>query len=146
MDFTGLQRIAVADRGLAVVSVATATGTVHSSVVNAGVMDHELTGDRAVGFVVRGGAIKLRHIRASSRAAIVFRSGWAWAGVEGPATVIEPDDPHDGFDPGGLPALLRAVFVAAGGSHDDWGEYDRVMASERRAVVQIGIASLTGLS
>jgi hypothetical protein len=27
------------------------------------------------------------------------------------------------------------VFTAAGGTHDDWDEYDRVMAAERRTVV-----------
>ncbi|COW92629.1 hypothetical protein OVV29_29725 [Klebsiella pneumoniae] len=33
--------------------------------------------------------------------------------------------------------LLREVFTAAGGTHDDWDEYDRVMAQEQRAVVLI---------
>ena len=33
--------------------------------------------------------------------------------------------------------LLRDVFTAAGGTHDNWDEYDRVMASEGRAVVLI---------
>lgn len=28
--------------------------------------------------------------------------------------------------------LLRAIFTAAGGHHDDFDEYDRVMATERR--------------
>jgi hypothetical protein len=27
------------------------------------------------------------------------------------------------------------VFVAAGGTHDDWDTYDQVMADERRAAV-----------
>jgi hypothetical protein len=30
---------------------------------------------------------------------------------------------------------LREVFVAAGGSHDDWDEYDQVMVEQRRTVV-----------
>jgi hypothetical protein len=34
-----------------------------------------------------------------------------------------------------LPALLRDIFRAAGGTHDDWDEYDRVMAAERRTAV-----------
>ena len=34
-----------------------------------------------------------------------------------------------------LPLLLRDVFTAAGGTHDDWHEYDRVMAAERRVAV-----------
>jgi hypothetical protein len=29
------------------------------------------------------------------------------------------------------------VFTAAGGRHDDWDEYDRVMAEQRRAVVLV---------
>jgi hypothetical protein len=29
------------------------------------------------------------------------------------------------------------VFVAAGGTHDDWATYDRVMAEERRAAVLV---------
>jgi hypothetical protein len=36
-----------------------------------------------------------------------------------------------------LRALLREVFRAAGGVHDDWDTYDRVMAEERRAAVLI---------
>jgi len=31
--------------------------------------------------------------------------------------------------------LLRAVFVAGGGTHDDFDEHDRVMAEEHRTVV-----------
>jgi len=34
-----------------------------------------------------------------------------------------------------LRLALRAVFVAAGGTHDDWDEYDRAMAAERRTIV-----------
>jgi hypothetical protein len=33
--------------------------------------------------------------------------------------------------------LLREVFEAAGGQHDDWDEYDRVMAAERRVAVLV---------
>lgn len=29
------------------------------------------------------------------------------------------------------------VFTAAGGTHDDWDTYDRVMAEERRTVVLV---------
>jgi hypothetical protein len=46
-----------------------------------------------------------------------------------------PDDPLPGVDTEGLRLLLRAVFTAAGGTHDDWETYDRVMAQERRTAV-----------
>jgi hypothetical protein len=40
-----------------------------------------------------------------------------------------------GIDAGRLRLLLREIFTAAGGTHDDWDTYDSVMAGERRAAV-----------
>jgi hypothetical protein len=51
--------------------------------------------------------------------------------------IAGPADALPGFDPAGLPTLLRDVFTAAGGTHDDWPTYDRVMAEERRAAILI---------
>jgi hypothetical protein len=31
--------------------------------------------------------------------------------------------------------MLRDVFVAAGGTHQDWDEFDKVMRAERRTAV-----------
>jgi len=42
-----------------------------------------------------------------------------------------------GFRPAGLSQLLRDVFNAAGGSHEDWDEFDSVMVAERRAAVLV---------
>ena len=33
--------------------------------------------------------------------------------------------------------MLREIFTAAGGTHDDWDAYDRVMREERRTAVLI---------
>jgi hypothetical protein len=33
--------------------------------------------------------------------------------------------------------MCRTIFVAAGGEHDNWEEYDRVMTEQRRAAVLI---------
>ena len=46
-----------------------------------------------------------------------------------------PDDPLAGIDGEDRRLLLRAVFIAAGGTHGDFATYDRVMAEERRAAV-----------
>jgi PPOX class probable F420-dependent enzyme len=126
-----------ADHGLCVVSTLRADGTIQSSVVNAGVLGHPVTGAQVVALVARGGSVKLANLRARPRATIVARSGWQWAAAEGPAELAGPDDPLPGFDQGRLPRLLRDVFTAAGGTHDDWPTYDRVMAQERRAAVLI---------
>lgn len=133
-DFAALVR---RDHGLCVVSTLRAAGTIQSSVVNAGVLDHPVLGGPVVGFTTRGRAAKLVNLRARPRITIVVRAGWDWVAVEGLAQIAGPDDPLPGFDPAELPELLREVFKAAGGTHDDWPTYDRVMAEERRAAVLV---------
>jgi PPOX class probable F420-dependent enzyme len=133
-DFAALVR---RDHGLCVVSTLRAAGTIQSSVVNAGVLDHPVIGGPVVGFTTRGRATKLVNLRARPRTTIVVRAGWEWVTVEGLAQIAGPDDPLPGFDPAELPELLREVFKAAGGTHDDWPTYDRVMAQERRAAVLV---------
>jgi PPOX class probable F420-dependent enzyme len=125
------------DRGLCVVSTLRAAGTIQSTVINAGVLDHPVIGGPVVGFTTRGNSAKLVNLRARPRATIVVRAGWEWVAVEGPTEIAGPDDALPGFDPAGVPELLREVFRAAGGTHDDWPTYDRVMAEERRAAVLI---------
>ncbi|GAB2749535.1 pyridoxamine 5'-phosphate oxidase family protein [Amycolatopsis magusensis] len=143
-DLELLRRLALEEHGLATISTVRANGTVHSSVVNAGLIDDPVSGVPSVGFVARGDSLKLRLLRTAGHATIVFRRGWNWAGAQGPVRIIGPDDAEPGFDPDGLPTLLREVFRAATGTHDDWAEYDRVMAAERRAAVFITADRLTG--
>ncbi len=144
LSMQDVRRFVRADQGLALVSFARQDGSVHSSLVNAGVMDHPVTGVESVALVVRGNTVKLRHWRHTPKATIVFRSGWSWIGVEGATTVIGPDDRLYGFDPADVPQLLRNVFISAGGTHEDWDEYDQVMAAERRTAVFIEPARITG--
>jgi PPOX class probable F420-dependent enzyme len=125
------------DKGLAMFTVIGPDGRMRPSVVNVGVLDHPVTGARVVGAVIQGRARKLVHLRARPRALIVLRAGWQWAGVEGPAEIAGPDDPMAGVGPERLRLLLREIFTAAGGTHEDFDEYDRVMAAERRAAVLI---------
>jgi PPOX class probable F420-dependent enzyme len=136
-DLAGFAELVPLDHGLCVISTVRGDGGVQSSVVNAGVLDHPLRAEPVVGFVAMGGSRKLRHLRADSRATIVARAGWRWATVEGDAQLIGPDDPHPDVDGEALRLLLRDIFLAAGGTHDDWDTYDRVMAQERRVAVLI---------
>jgi PPOX class probable F420-dependent enzyme len=136
-DLSAFAELVPLDHGLCVVSTVRPDGRVHSSVVNAGVLPHPLSGEPVVGLVAVGGARKLRNLRGDPRATIVARAGWRWAAVEGDAELIGPDDPDPGIDADALRSLLRDVFRAAGGVHDDWETYDRVMADERRTAVLI---------
>ncbi|MBO0848271.1 MAG: TIGR03618 family F420-dependent PPOX class oxidoreductase [Pseudonocardia sp.] len=125
------------DHGLCVINTLRGDGSVQSSVVNAGTLEHPLRSGRVVGLVTRGDSRKLRNLRADPRTTVVARAGWRWATVEGDAEIIGPDDPRPEVDAEALRLLLRDVFRAAGGAHDDWDAYDRTMAEERRAAVLI---------
>ncbi|MBO0864803.1 MAG: TIGR03618 family F420-dependent PPOX class oxidoreductase [Mycobacterium sp.] len=136
-DLSNFTDLMSRDHGLCVFSTLRGDGSVQSSVVNAGVLRHPLTDVPVVGLVAIGGSRKLRNLRADSRAAIVAKAGWVWAAVEGSAQLIGPDDPHPDVDDERLRLLLREIFTAAGGTHDDWDTYDRVMREQRRTAVLI---------
>ncbi|HEX4217292.1 MAG TPA: pyridoxamine 5'-phosphate oxidase family protein, partial [Acidimicrobiales bacterium] len=79
--------VARQDQFLAVVSTLRSTGTIQSSVVNAGVLAHPITGEDVVGFVTYGKA-KLSNLRVRPQVSITFRAGWTWATVEGEAQLL----------------------------------------------------------
>jgi hypothetical protein len=129
------RKLVAGDHGLVVVSVTRNDGTISSSVVNAGVLPHPVTGETVVGMVVRGGTKKLAYWRERPYANVVIRSGWQWAAAEGRVGLIGPDDPEPAVDAERLRLLLREIFTAAGGTHEDFGTFDRVMRDERRTAV-----------
>lgn len=135
-DLSKFAELVPLDNGLCVVSTLRRDGSVQSTVVNAGVLAHPLTGESVVGLVA-GGRAKVRNLRADPRCTIVARAGWRWAAVEGSAEIIGPDDPNPDIGGEQLRLLLRDIYKAAGGRHDDWDDYDRTMVEERRAAVLV---------
>jgi PPOX class probable F420-dependent enzyme len=136
-DVSAFAELVRMDHGLCVLTTLRADGSAQSSVVNAGVLPHPLNGSPVIGLVAIGGSRKLDNLRADPRATIVARAGWQWATVEGNAKIVGPDDPHPDIDAEALRILLRDIFRSAGGTHEDWDTYDRVMAEERRAAVLV---------
>jgi PPOX class probable F420-dependent enzyme len=136
-DVSAFAELVPMDHGLCVLSTLRGDGSVQATVVNAGVLPHPLNGSPVIGLVAAGGSRKLDNLRADPRATIVARAGWQWATVEGHAEILGPDDPHPDVDAEALRTLLRDIFRSAGGTHDDWDTYDRVMAEERRAAVLV---------
>jgi hypothetical protein len=129
------RNLVAGEHGLVTVSALRDNGTISSSVVNAGVLPHPVTGAAVVGMVVMGGTKKLAYWRERPYANVVIRSGWQWAAAEGRVDLIGPDDPEPGIDAERLRLLLREVFTSAGGTHEDFGTYDRVMREQRRTAV-----------
>jgi hypothetical protein len=136
-DIEDFRRMIAGDHGLVVVSTPRDNGTVASSVVNAGVLAHPVTGETVVGMVIRGGTRKLDRLRKHPYANVVARSGWQWAAAEGRVELAGPVDPMPGVDTERLRLLLREIFTAAGGTHEDFDEYDRVMRAEGRTAVLV---------
>jgi PPOX class probable F420-dependent enzyme len=129
--------LAVADQGLAVVSTLRADATIQSSLINAGVLPHPSTAAPVLGFVTYG-PVKLANLRSRPQISVTFRSGWQWATVEGRAELAGPADPQPWLTgPDALRVLLRDIFTAAGGTHDDWDAYDQVMREQGRTAVLI---------
>jgi Pyridoxamine 5'-phosphate oxidase len=134
------------DHGLAIASVVRPDGTPVGSLVNAGVLKHPKTGQACVGFVVQESAHKVRHLRSAPFVSLTWRDGWQWVGVGGAVELIGPNDIPDGMDRDEVRLLLRNVFTAAGGTHEDWDTYDSVMVSENRIAVLVEPTRLTGIT
>jgi len=134
------------ENGLAVVSTTQADGRVLSSVVNCGVIDHPTTGVPSVALVSRGAAARIGHVRRGSPVTIAVRRGWRWVSVTGPADLIGPDDLPEGIDDERLRLLLREVFQAAGGTHDDYAEYDRAMIEDGRTAILVAPDRIQGVA
>ncbi len=137
LDLSNYAKVVSVDSGLTIVSTLRADGTIQSSLVNSGVLAHPITGEQVVGYVALGGSKKLENLRLRPRTTLAVRGGWEWSAVEGDSQLIGPDDPCDGVDAERLRLLLREVFAACGGTHDDWDTYDQVMRDERRTAVLI---------
>jgi PPOX class probable F420-dependent enzyme len=139
-QFAAVRAVAAPEKFLAVVSTVRQDGSPHASLVNAGLLDHPVSGATVAGFVAYGPR-KLENLRVRPQLTLTWRSGWSWIGLDGRAELAGLDDDLDGWSPDErrqrLPGLLRDVFTAAGGTHDDWTEYDRVMAEQRRVVVLV---------
>ena len=136
---TTLQDVAALARpehGLAVIATLRGDATIQSSLVNTGVLGHPVTGEPVLAFVTYG-PVKLANLRARPQLTATVRSGWRWAAVEGRAQLAGPDDPQPWLDRERLRLLLREIFSAAGGEHEDWDAYDRTMAGERRTAVLV---------
>ena len=134
------------ETGLAVISTTQNDGRVLSSLVNCGVIDHPVGGEPRLAMVSGGSAARLGHVRRGSEVTVAVARGWNWAGVTGPAELIGPSDASSGLDADATRLLLREIFQAAGGTHDDWDEFDSAMADDGRTAVLISPERIIGNS
>jgi PPOX class probable F420-dependent enzyme len=145
-DMQDVRSFLAKENGLAVVSTTQGDGRVLSSVVNCGVIDNPITGTPCVALVSRGAAARVGHVRRGAPVTVAVRRGWSWVSVTGPAVLIGPDELPEGTDDEALRLLLRQVFQAAGGTHDDYDEYDRAMAEDARVAVLVAPDRIQGVT
>ena len=139
-----VQRFLSQETGLATVSTTQKNGGILSSVVNCGVLAHPTTQELCVAFVSAGNAARLKHIERGSQVTVAIRREWKWVSVSGEADLFGPEQLQGNFDHEQLRVLLRDVFISAGGAHDDFEEYDKVMASEKRVAVCVSTRHIRG--
>jgi len=111
----------------AVVSTIRPSGTVQSTLVNVGLYED------GVGLTTVGRSLKERNLKRNPACTVTIHHGPNWITVEGKARLHTWDD----TDPETMRRLLREIYIAAGGTHDDWETYDQIMREERRAAVVI---------
>ena len=128
MEFTDALAF-LGEEHTAVVTTVGRSGRAQATIVRAGPHQGGMT------FVVRGETVKLANLRRDPRCTVLtVAPDWRkFVTVEGTATIHAPDD--TGAEE--LRLLLREAFTAAGGTHDDWDEFDRVMREQRRAVILV---------
>ena len=126
MDFSDALAF-LQDQHSSIVTTIGGSGRPQATILRAGPHEGKMA------FVARGDTVKLRNLARDPRCTVLtVQPDWRrYVTVEGSASVHGPDN----TDAEELRLLLRAVFTAAGGTHDDWEEYDRVMREERRAAV-----------
>jgi PPOX class probable F420-dependent enzyme len=129
--------LAAAENGLAIVSTLRSDATIQASLINAGIVAHPSTGEQVLAFVTYG-KVKVANLRVRPQIAITFRRNGQWATVEGHAQLAGLDDPQPWLtDASAVRLMLREVFAAAGGVHEDWDVYDEAMRKQRRTAVLV---------
>jgi PPOX class probable F420-dependent enzyme len=109
----------------AVVSTLRPSGTIQSTLVNVG-----LYAD-GVAFTTVSRSRKEYNLARHPACTVTIHNGPYWITVEGTAQLHTWDNTAVQT----MQRLLREIYVAAGGTHDDWATYDRVVREERRAAV-----------
>src|SRR5512140_2139816 len=87
-----VRRLVAADHGLATLATTRRDGSVHVTLINAGVMSHPVTGAEVIALVAIGGPRKLDHLRERPHATITWRAGRNWVTAEGATDLAGPDD------------------------------------------------------
>ena len=129
-----VMEIAGREQFLAVVSTSRADSTIQSSLVNAGVLGHPITGEPVLAFVTYGAS------QAAQPQSPTADHGHVSIRVEmghgrGPSRADRPRRPRSRGGCRASHLVLREIFVAAGGQHDDWDAYDDTMLEQRRTAI-----------
>ena len=113
----------------ALVSTVGASGRAHTTVVNAGLLDGQVT------FVSRADTVKVRNVRRSGHCSVTLLNteNRRYVTVQGAASLYG----WDNTDEATLLNLLRRAYGAAGRPPESWSDFDAAMREEQRNVVLV---------
>ncbi len=111
-------------------------GMPQQSLVTVGMLDGGLA------FTTRSRNAKALNLGRDPRCAMMLVSPdrRRFAVLDGEADVLGPHN----LDAESLRLKLREVFVAAGGRHENWDEYDRAMAEQGRVAITLRPSRIVG--
>lgn len=139
--------------GLAVFACA-AEGRVPAGLVNAGLIEHPVSGEPVFAHVAYGDSHRVARLAKRPECSITVHDGRRWLTVEGRAELLHgPWDDRSATDAPELrlgedryAELHRTIYRAAGGGeHPDWPGFDVTMRTERRVAVLAGLDRLYGI-
>jgi hypothetical protein len=135
-DLSDFADVARDDNGLCVLSTVRQNGDVQSTVVNAGVIAHPVTGHRVVALIADRNSRKVAHLRAAPKATVVARASWNWTTVEAQAELVDSPDESRKADTDAFRRLLCEVSAAAiGGTAGEWREHVNSLVLDEHVVV-----------
>ncbi|MEC3956872.1 pyridoxamine 5'-phosphate oxidase [Nocardia sp. CDC153] len=145
-------RVLTEQAGGLMVFAGVANGRVPASLVNAGLVEHPVSGAPTLAHVAYRDSRRVARLAVTPQASLTVHDGRRWLTAEGHADLIfgpwhEVGPDHAlRLDAARYAELLREIFRrAGGGEHPDWPEYDAAMRREQRVAVLVDLRRLYGI-
>ncbi|MFI6173276.1 pyridoxamine 5'-phosphate oxidase [Nocardia sp. NPDC051052] len=131
-----------------------AEGRVPTSVINAGLIEHPVSGAPSMAHVAYGDSRRVARLAVTQQASLTVHHDRKWLTTEGRTQLVfgpwddrfATNNPDLRLDDDRYAELMRTIYrKAGGGEHPDWTQYDAAMRKEQRVVVLVDLELLYGI-